>query len=321
MATWGELLARIGELQQQGRRDAFDVIRREALLDLHNYTHRNVILYAAGHLQKPRTPPESVSISNEDIEGFMEAIHGLHGEGLDLVLHSPGGRAEAAEAIVNYLRSKFTEIRVIVPHEAMSAATMLACAANRIVMARHSYLGPIDPQFQLETSLGVQAIPAQTILDQFARAKREFAENQENLAVWLPSLQQYGPALLEQCENAMALSKELVSNWLSQWMLMGVPDRRKRAERIAEALVDHARLRTHGRPLSGDHLRSIGMTIDSLEMYQELQERVLTVYHAAMHTFSATAATKIIENHEGRAFIKLEMVVQHQPPATAPQSP
>jgi hypothetical protein len=68
------------------------------------------------------------------------------------------------------------------------------------------------------------------------------------------------------------------------------------------------------------------MVIDSLEEDQQLQDKVLTVYHAAMHTFAATPATKIIENHDGRAFIKLmQVVVQErvaaprgQPPQTRP---
>jgi hypothetical protein len=59
------------------------------------------------------------------------------------------------------------------------------------------------------------------------------------------------------------------------------------------------------------------MKIDSLEADQQLQDKVLTVYHAAMHTFSATAATKIIENQNGKAFIKL---VQ-QKVVPAPQAP
>jgi len=46
------------------------------------------------------------------------------------------------------------------------------------------------------------------------------------------------------------------------------------------------------------------MKIDFLETDQDLQDKVLTVYHATMHTFAATAAAKIIENHNGRAFIK-----------------
>lgn len=321
MPTWGQLLARLQELRQEGRTDAFDVIRREALLELYNYTGRNVVLYASGHLQKPRVAPELLTITNEDIEGFMEVLYGLSGDSLDLVLHSPGGRVEATEAIVKYIRSKFRHIRVIVPHEGMSAATMLACAANEIIMGRQSYLGPIDPQFQLQTSLGVQSVPAQAILDQFARAKRECTENRANLAVWLPSLQQYGPALLEQCEHAKALSKELVTTWLATWMFRRSRQRKERAEAIANALAAHEVWRTHGRPLDLIYLRSLRMKVVSLESDQQLQDKVLTLYHATMHTFGGTAATKIIENQLGRAFIKLsqEVVVGIPQPPQPPQ--
>lgn len=130
MPTWGELLTKLQQLQTEGRADAFDLVRRQALSDLANYTGRNAVLYASGHLQKPRVPPELLSITNEDIEGFMEVFHGLSGTSVDIILHSPGGRVEATEAIVKYIRSKFSDVRVIVPHEAMSAATMLACAAD-----------------------------------------------------------------------------------------------------------------------------------------------------------------------------------------------
>jgi len=115
MSTWAELLPKLQELQKQGRTDAFDMVRREALSDLHSYTGRNVILYASGHLQKPTAPPELLTITNEDIEGFMEVFHGMSGATLDLILHSPGGRAEATEALVKYLRSKFQGIRAFIP--------------------------------------------------------------------------------------------------------------------------------------------------------------------------------------------------------------
>jgi len=322
MPTWGELLERVKQLQIEGRIDAFDLVRREALSDLASYTGRNTILYATGHLQKPRVPPELLSITNEDIEGFMEVFHGLSGTSVDIILHSPGGRVEATEALVKYIRSKFSDVRVIVPHEAMSAATMLACAADRIIMGRQSYSGPIDPQFQLETPLGIQSVPAQAILDQFDRAKRECREDRANLPVWIPSLQQYGPALLEQCEHAIALSEELVSNWLAKWMLRRSKNRKERSEQIAKALANHTRWRTHARPFDSVYLRSLKMKIDPLEADQQLQDKVLTVYHAVMHTFSVTAATKIIENQNGKAFIKLvQQRVIPAPQAPTPSQP
>ena len=120
----------------------------------------------------------------------MEVSYGLESDdGLDLILHSPGGSPEAAEAIVSYLRSRFTNIPVIVPQLAMSAATMIACAANEIVLGKHSSLGPTDPQILIPTSLGIRAVPAQAVLDQFDRAQMECADPAK-LSAWLPMLSQ-----------------------------------------------------------------------------------------------------------------------------------
>lgn len=251
----------------------------------------------------------------------MEAFYGLAGPSLDLVLHSPGGSGEAAAAIVSYIRSKFSDVRVFVPHEAMSAATMLACSADVLFMGRQSYMGPIDPQFSFGvTPLGPQSIPAQAILDQFERIKAEYVKDKDSLAVWIPSLQQYGPALIQQCQNALDLSKELVTSWLAKWMFKNVADGAAKAAQVANALRDHKAFKTHARPLDREYLRSLGMRIIDLESDQQLQEKVLTVYHAAMHTFLATGATKIIENHAGRAFIKqvAQVVMARPTPRTAP---
>lgn len=125
-------------------------------------------------------------ITLEDMQGFMEVCRDVPGPSLDIVLHSPGGIPEATASIVRYLREKYSDIRVFVPLAAMSAATMLALAANRIVMGKHSQLGPIDPQLQA----GTWAAPARGILEQFERAKQECKTDPAALAAWAPILQQ-----------------------------------------------------------------------------------------------------------------------------------
>jgi ClpP class serine protease len=60
----------------------------------------------------------------------MAALHGAKNSNLDIIIHSPGGSLEAAEQIVNYLRAKQGHIRAIIPQNAMSAATMIACACK-----------------------------------------------------------------------------------------------------------------------------------------------------------------------------------------------
>lgn len=139
----------------------------------------------------------------------MEVIQGLPGENLDLILHSPGGSLEAAEAVVTYLRSKFTRIRAIVPQLAMSAATMIACAADEILMGKHSFLGPIDPQIVINSPLGPRMVPTQAIEEQFDLAKKE-CQDPKNLGAWLPMLAQYGPDLLVQCKHASKMARDLV---------------------------------------------------------------------------------------------------------------
>ena len=65
---------------------------------------------------------------------------------LDLVLHTPGGLVLAALQIAKAVREHKGKVTVFVPHYAMSGGTLIALAADEIVMCPHSVLGPIDPQ-------------------------------------------------------------------------------------------------------------------------------------------------------------------------------
>lgn len=310
-------------LQSQGMRVApQDVVRRKYLAVASALTKRPTILYASAWLTNLGAPPALLSVSDEDVRGFMEAVHGLSGPNLDLILHSPGGSASGAEAIVKYLRSKFDHIRIIIPHMAMSAATMIATSADVVIMGSHSFLGPIDPQVILNTGTGTRSVAAQAILEQFDLAKRDAADPVK-LRVWAPMLSQYGPDLLVTCQNASDLSEALVSEWLASYLLKGQKKAKKKAKKIARWLATHGNFKTHARPLSRDQLRAEGMPIDALEANQAEQDAFLSIYHAAAHTFSSTPALKIIENHLGKAFIRQGPVQQFQvfPQFPLPQPP
>jgi ATP-dependent protease ClpP protease subunit len=322
MPTWGEILKELQTLSQaQGGKPVFDEVRRKYLALLQQKTGRNIIFYASAWTQtgKAIASPQALTITDEDVQGLMEVVHGLKGNSLDLILHSPGGSAEATESIVSYLRKKFSDIRVIVPHAAMSAATMLACSSNKILMGKQSSLGPIDPQMLLQTQVGMQMIPAQAILDQFEMAKHQ-VKDPKILAAWMPILGQYGPALLIQCQNALKLSKQLVSDWLSLYMF-GNQKKSNKPKEIAEYLSNHKNFQTHGRHIDRDLAKKIGLVIEDLENDQQLQDLVLSAYHAMTHTLSATPSVKIIENHIGKAFIKTQaqQVIIQGPPSGFPQ--
>jgi hypothetical protein len=307
MPTWGEYLEEIQ--RRQSEPNLLDKLRREALARVYDLTGRPVVLYASRWIQGG--PAERISISMEDLEAFMEAFHGIKGPNLDLILHTPGGNPSVTAAIVDYMRTRFGDVRVIVPMAAMSAGTMMACSANRIVLGKHSYLGPIDVQLLLDTPLGRQMVPALGIIKQFAQAKKEIS-NSGKMSAWLPMLGQYGPGLLVECENMRKLSEELVASWLAKWMFKDRPDAKRKSRTVAKRLNDHDEHLTHSRYLNRDVLEQIGLVIEPLENLvagdrarsQDLQDAILSVLHMITHTFSlAPQANKITENHLGKAFV------------------
>lgn len=91
--------------------------------------------------------PISRYISIEDSEQVLRAIRLTPPETpIDLILHTPGGLVLATEQIARALIRHPAKVSVFVPHYAMSGGTMLALAADEIVMDPNAVLGPVDPQ-------------------------------------------------------------------------------------------------------------------------------------------------------------------------------
>jgi ClpP class serine protease len=86
-------------------------------------------------------------IDVNDSEEVIRAIHLTDPEiPLDLVLHTPGGLVLAATQIARAVSKHTGKVTVFVPHYAMSGGTLIALAADEIVMCDHAVLGPVDPQ-------------------------------------------------------------------------------------------------------------------------------------------------------------------------------
>jgi len=86
-------------------------------------------------------------IDIHDAEEVIRAIN-MTDENLpiDLVLHTPGGLVLASLQIARAIRAHKAKVTVFVPHYAMSGGTLIALAADEIVMQNHAVLGPVDPQ-------------------------------------------------------------------------------------------------------------------------------------------------------------------------------
>jgi hypothetical protein len=154
--------------------------------------------------------------------------------------------------------------------------------------------------------------PARAILLQFDQAKEE-CKDPALLGAWIPILQQYGPALIQQCESAEALALSLVTEWLAQYMLAARDDRKEKAQQIAAFFASYEEHRSHSLGIDRERAREQGVVIDDLEGDQTLQDAVLSVHHATMHTL-AGPAVKIVENHLGRTYAKLAQQIAFQMP-------
>lgn len=301
MPDWNQIL---NEIKSTG--STHDVIRRNYLNKLHELTGRNVIIYYSGWLQKPNL--DGAEVNDAAKNGFMTVVHQLdRSKGLDLLLHTPGGETAATESLVDYLHAMFgTDIRAFVPQLAMSAGTMIACACKEIFMGKQSSLGPIDPQFK--------GIPAHGVIEEFKRAHIEISEDMSKIPIWQPILAKYAPAFIGECEKAIEWANEMVEEWLLAGMFNGRRTKEKEdlVGRIVNDLSDHALSKSHARHLSYQRCKEIGLIVHRLEDHQGLQDAVLSVHHACILTLGATPAFKLIENHEGRAFIQIahQMMVQ-----------
>ena len=307
MPRWNEIKKEI-----DNRKDV-DGPRREKIRLVEEITGRPLIVYASAFLDESKVAiaKGELSIVGADKVGFTEVLEQIEGDSLDILIHSPGGSPEAAESIIELLRSRFSSLRFIVPDQAKSAATMMCCASDLILMDEKSELGPIDPQLLVIRADKAQIwAPAQAILDQFDKAKQSISEHSEQLPAWLPILQTLGPSLLSICEQANALSRSLVKDWLIKYMLSDQNEKEQKAQRIVEFLLDSKIHLSHGRRIGMDALISEGVSVYDMRKDPKLQSAIWDLYLTIKWTFDLSTAVKIIENGHGGAYIRQVEVKQ-----------
>ena len=181
-------------------------------------------------------------IDVEDSEQVLRAIR-LTPDSvpLDLVVHTPGGLVLAAEQIARALHNHPAKVTVLVPHYAMSGGTLLALAADEIVMDDNAVLGPVDPQ--------IGQWPAASII-KVAESKPLERVDDETLI------------LADLSRKAMAQVKEFVL----QKLLDDFPA--DRANELADKLTSGQW--THDYPLTTDQLKALGLPVTTdlpMEVY------------------------------------------------------
>ena len=109
--------------------------------------------------------PVTKYINIDDAEAVLRAIRLTPpNKPIDMILHTPGGLVLAASQIANALKNHKGTVTVFVPHYAMSGGTLIALAADRIIMDPNAVLGPVDPQIGgLPAASIIRAVEAKSI--------------------------------------------------------------------------------------------------------------------------------------------------------------
>lgn len=294
MPSWDKVQA---EIKAAGT--VYDLVRRQHLKALSDYTGRNTIVYYSGWLEKAMLVRQGLSgfdVTDVDKNGFMSVIHELdRSKGLDLILHTPGGDVAATESLVDYLRSMFDDIRAVVPQIALSAGTMIALSAREVLMGKHSSLGPIDPQFG--------GLPAHGVIEEFERARAEIQADPAAIPLWQPIIAKYHPTFIGECLKSISWANDMVKGWLITGMFKDEADPGAAADKVLAELSSHALTLSHSRHISMAKAQELGIKVTPIEADQELQDKILTVHHACTQTLADTPAFKIIENQNGISFI------------------
>ena len=191
-------------------------------------------------------------IDIDDSEQLLRAIRLTPPEmPIDLLVHTPGGLVLASDQIAYALKRHDGKVTVIVPHYAMSGGTLVALAADEILMDPDAVLGPVDPQLG---SLPRGSWPAASIL----RALEQDNPNRDDETLIL------GDVARKAIVQVRATVRELLDG--------RVPD--EEADRLA-ALLSEGRW-THDYPIRLEEARLLGLPVS--DAVPALVYELMTLY-------------------------------------------
>ncbi len=245
----------ISALQPVLRKHLLEASRQRAIQQIEKNRGSRVILMV--HRQETMSFlgfPVFRFIDINDAEDVLRAIHLTDRDvPIDLVLHTPGGLVLASLQIARAIRAHPAKVTVFVPHYAMSGGTLIALAADEIVMSRHAVLGPVDPQ------LG--QVAAASVLKVVQRKPVEKIDDQTLI-------------LADQAEKAIRQVRDSVRELLSG----RYPD--EKADELARTLSEG--IWTHDHPITFEKARELGLHVSS-EIPEEVM-KLMNLYPQPMRT-------------------------------------
>ena len=269
-------------LQVFGPRDNTQA-RRDALLDQFQAERKSRVI-ALIHRQDSRTIL-GVDVANhidiEDSEAVLRAIRLTPDEQpIDLILHTPGGLVLAAEQIGKALVEHKGKVTVFIPHYAMSGGTLIALAADEIVMDPNAVLGPIDPQ--------IGGMPAAAILRVLEVKKPDEIDDETIMLA-----------------DVAAKARIQVAQFAAEILFKHMP--KEKATELAVALSEGRW--THDFPITAGFAQQLGLPVTAkmprlvyelMDLYpQSTTQRPSVIYSPLKRTDGKTEATPVAPTKMG----------------------
>lgn len=244
--------------------------RQDLIRAIEQKTGRQLICYVAG---------QHTMISRDDVVFLVDLLHNAkRGEGLDLLLHTGGGDMDAAEKLISMVRNFVgtAELRVVIPDFAKSAGTLMALAADFVVMSDSSELGPIDPQIVLNDGNGNRmSTPIQSYLDAYHQHSAALAKNPNDIAAQI-MLQKFDPARLKVFEAARNRARVFAEDQLKLGMFRA--PKTGNFTQIAADLLDTTKWLSHGQMIGQQEAKDIGLAVEYLDPEDELWKGYWQLY-------------------------------------------
>jgi hypothetical protein len=160
---------------------------------------------------------------------------------IDIIVDSPGGDADAAYHIAKIIHSHFQgTITYIVPRFAKSAATLMVCGGDKIVMGETSELGPLDPQIRQDGNTYISAKAVHSTLDLI----KKHLENKDRQGLELATIliSRMNPLVLGQYQSTLDIAKGYQKELLLLRMFKSKKEVDKIVRKFATGYTHHSRI-------------------------------------------------------------------------------
>lgn len=242
-------------------------LRQLLIRDIEARTGRRLLVYLADC----ETPNAVAQIQSSDDSFLVELLKDASGQPIDLMIETNGGQTDATEKLVAILRDLAPDLRAIVPRRAKSNGTLVALAAQSIIMGPASELGPIDPNLQINPQTQV---PAQFINEAPAAD---------------PILKQFAHFAIQQ-------TRKLATTLLQTGMMKGSTP--EEVEAVVNKLATRDVFHSHGSVIDAGEAASLGLHIERLAVGDDLWEQLWLLRCMYAYDMQRAHLVKIFEGRK-----------------------